>query len=135
MQGLQDFAAPEEGEETAPGQIPPADLVSIVTSTSKQLMKGFDNKEGGFGGPPKFPRPSEINLLLRAYHQLKVKLHIRPLPHLILVCRCASINNNIIGIQRVAGGGWGWISGGRRSGAWGWGREGTRVVGVGGGGG
>jgi uncharacterized protein YyaL (SSP411 family) len=23
-------------------------------------------KLGGFGGPPKFPRPSEINLLLRA---------------------------------------------------------------------
>jgi hypothetical protein len=46
--------------------VDPKQLLAAVQGCAKSLMKGYDPKLGGFGGPPKFPRPSEINLLLRA---------------------------------------------------------------------
>ncbi|CAM6089523.1 unnamed protein product [Calypogeia fissa] len=36
-----------------------------------QLAKGFDPKLGGFGGPPKFPRPVEIMAMLQRYKRLE----------------------------------------------------------------
>eukprot|EP00249_Psilotum_nudum_P022111 c28378_g1_i1 orf=179-2719(+) len=41
-----------------------------VQQCANQLSKGFDKKLGGFGGAPKFPRPVEINLMLRHYKRL-----------------------------------------------------------------
>lgn len=35
-----------------------------------QLTKGFDSKLGGFGLPPKFPRPVEIAVMLQRYKRL-----------------------------------------------------------------
>lgn len=35
-----------------------------------QLAKSYDSKLGGFGGPPKFPRPVELNVMLRRFRQL-----------------------------------------------------------------
>src|SRR5690606_7576730 len=32
------------------------------------LRRGFDERLGGFGGAPKFPRPTVINFLLRYFH-------------------------------------------------------------------
>lgn len=55
---------------TSPGgsaaALDPKTLAAAVQGCAQQLAKGFDPRLGGFGGPPKFPRPSEINLLLRA---------------------------------------------------------------------
>eukprot|EP00882_Tetradesmus_deserticola_P009529 GHRQ01010062.1.p2 GENE.GHRQ01010062.1~~GHRQ01010062.1.p2 ORF type:complete len:225 (+),score=104.38 GHRQ01010062.1:1093-1767(+) len=50
----------------AAAAVDPKQLLAAVRGCAKSLMKGYDPKLGGFGGPPKFPRPSEINLLLRA---------------------------------------------------------------------
>ncbi|KAJ7560493.1 hypothetical protein O6H91_04G132100 [Diphasiastrum complanatum] len=41
-----------------------------VQLCANQLAKGYDSDRGGFGGPPKFPRPVEINLILRRYKRL-----------------------------------------------------------------
>ncbi|XP_002994074.2 spermatogenesis-associated protein 20 isoform X2 [Selaginella moellendorffii] len=41
-----------------------------VQLCASQLMKGFDAKLGGFGSAPKFPRPVELNLMLRYYKRL-----------------------------------------------------------------
>ena len=41
-------------------------LAAAVASCAGSLAKTFDRERGGFGKAPKFPRPSEINLLLRA---------------------------------------------------------------------
>jgi uncharacterized protein YyaL (SSP411 family) len=37
----------------------------------KQMAARFDSKLGGFGSAPKFPRPSELNLLFRCFHRMK----------------------------------------------------------------
>jgi hypothetical protein len=39
--------------------------VSLMESAFQQLRRAFDSKLGGFGGAPKFPRPSVHNFLLR----------------------------------------------------------------------
>lgn len=38
-----------------------------------QLAKGYDAKLGGFGGPPKFPRPVELYVIMRQYRRLHQK--------------------------------------------------------------
>jgi uncharacterized protein YyaL (SSP411 family) len=38
---------------------------TILDSAFNQFRRGFDSRLGGFGGPPKFPRPSVHNFLLR----------------------------------------------------------------------
>lgn len=41
-----------------------------VQLCSDQLAKGYDAKLGGFGGPPKFPRPVELYVIMRHYRRL-----------------------------------------------------------------
>eukprot|EP01025_Chloroclados_australasicus_P065487 TRINITY_DN8924_c0_g2_i2.p1 TRINITY_DN8924_c0_g2~~TRINITY_DN8924_c0_g2_i2.p1 ORF type:complete len:842 (-),score=87.45 TRINITY_DN8924_c0_g2_i2:130-2571(-) len=42
-----------------------------MDSCFKGLADSFDSKLGGFGGPPKFPRPCEINLMFRQHLRSK----------------------------------------------------------------
>lgn len=66
MEQLQEFTAPDSpAAGSAPG-LTPQELAHAVSSCAATLAKGFDRQLGGFGPAPKFPRPSEINLLLRA---------------------------------------------------------------------
>jgi uncharacterized protein len=44
-----------------PGHIPP----TVMESAFQQFRRSYDSKLGGFGGAPKFPRPSVHNFLLR----------------------------------------------------------------------
>ncbi len=44
-----------------PDHVPP----SVMDSAFQQFRRTYDSKLGGFGGPPKFPRPSVHNFLLR----------------------------------------------------------------------
>ena len=46
---------------TGPDHIP----ASAMDSAFQQFQRSYDSKLGGFGGPPKFPRPSVHNFLLR----------------------------------------------------------------------
>jgi uncharacterized protein YyaL (SSP411 family) len=43
------------------------ELVEIEKHCFDQLVARFDAKRGGFGSAPKFPRPVELNFLLRVY--------------------------------------------------------------------
>ncbi|MEP6717109.1 MAG: thioredoxin domain-containing protein, partial [Terriglobia bacterium] len=43
--------------------------VSVMDSAYQQLRRSFDSKLGGFGGAPKFPRPSVHNFLLRYFRR------------------------------------------------------------------
>lgn len=65
---LQELTAPEElpGDGSAAVGLTPAQLAAAVSGCAASLTKTFDAKQGGFGKAPKFPRPSEINCLLRA---------------------------------------------------------------------
>ena len=40
---------------------------SVLDAAFKQLDRGYDPKEGGFGNAPKFPRPATLNFLTRFY--------------------------------------------------------------------
>lgn len=44
-----------------------------VELCTNQLAKGYDAKLGGFGGPPKFPRPVELYAIMRQYRRLHQK--------------------------------------------------------------
>lgn len=45
---------------------------TAMTGCADSLGKRFDSTLGGFGGAPKFPRPCEMNALLRQYLRKKV---------------------------------------------------------------
>ena len=51
------------GEGTGGG--PVADAEKILQTATDQLAMEYDRKNGGFGGAPKFPRPSQPLFLLR----------------------------------------------------------------------
>jgi hypothetical protein len=46
---------------TGPDHVPS----TVMDSAFQQFRRSYDSKLGGFGGPPKFPRPSVHNFLLR----------------------------------------------------------------------
>jgi len=47
-----------------PGAVPDA---GVLGRTVGEFASSFDSRRGGFGGAPKFPRPSELLFLLREY--------------------------------------------------------------------
>ena len=53
-------------DEPAPDRAPIAGLDTIEASIAP-FVQAFDQRHGGFGGAPKFPRPAELFFLLRAY--------------------------------------------------------------------
>jgi uncharacterized protein len=57
------------GDEAHPGDLP-GDVPGLdaLADAADQFARTFDARFGGFGGAPKFPRPSELLLLLRAWH-------------------------------------------------------------------
>ena len=54
-----------EGGEPA-SEVPSTD---VLTRTVNAFAQSFDARRGGFGGAPKFPRPSELLFLLREHHR------------------------------------------------------------------
>ena len=52
-------------DATRPG--PPAIAAAMLDSGFYVFRRSFDSRYGGFGGAPKFPRPSVLNFLLRYY--------------------------------------------------------------------
>ena len=52
---------------TATPELAPVPTVEAVTSGIAQFMQAYDRRNGGFGGAPKFPRPSELAFLLDAW--------------------------------------------------------------------
>ena len=57
-------------EQVAPKAAPPAwPGDSVVDSCFYSLRRSHDSRLGGFGGAPKFPRPSTHNFLLRYWHR------------------------------------------------------------------
>jgi uncharacterized protein len=63
VERLASFQASGAGDDPA-GEIPGLDA---LTEAADQFARSFDARYGGFGGAPKFPRPSELLLLLRAW--------------------------------------------------------------------
>ena len=58
-----------DAEDGPAGAIPGLDALA---GAADQFARTFDARFGGFGGAPKFPRPSELLLLLRAWHVSRV---------------------------------------------------------------
>ena len=52
---------------TATPELAPVPTVDVVTAGVTQFMQAYDRRHGGFGGAPKFPRPSELAFLLDAW--------------------------------------------------------------------
>jgi uncharacterized protein YyaL (SSP411 family) len=59
---LQEWAG--AGRSSKPGMLPGADALA---ATVRQFRGSFDERRGGFGDQPKFPRPSELLFLLREH--------------------------------------------------------------------
>jgi uncharacterized protein YyaL (SSP411 family) len=49
---------------TAAAELAPVPSVEAVTAGISQFAQAYDRRHGGFGGAPKFPRPSELLFLL-----------------------------------------------------------------------
>jgi len=60
MNTAQPGKAPKESE---PGALTPA----LLASAFKEIASGYDDREGGFGRSPKFPRPVTLNFLFQIY--------------------------------------------------------------------
>ena len=45
--------------------------VIAIESCAQMLASRYDDKRGGFGNCPKFPRPAEVNLLLVQHQKAK----------------------------------------------------------------
>ena len=41
----------------------------LIEAAYQQIARGYDARDGGFGGAPKFPRPVTLNFLFRVYHR------------------------------------------------------------------
>ena len=41
----------------------------LIDAAYEQISRGYDAREGGFGGAPKFPRPVTLNFLFRVYNR------------------------------------------------------------------
>ena len=41
----------------------------LIDAAYQQIARGYDAREGGFGGAPKFPRPVTLNFLFHVYHR------------------------------------------------------------------
>jgi uncharacterized protein YyaL (SSP411 family) len=52
---------------TATAELMPVPGVEAVTAGVAQFTQAYDRRNGGFGGAPKFPRPSELTFLLDAW--------------------------------------------------------------------
>lgn len=39
----------------------------LIQSASNQIAQAYDAKHGGFGGPPKFPQPNNLQFLIKVY--------------------------------------------------------------------
>jgi uncharacterized protein YyaL (SSP411 family) len=50
---------------TAPGKISP----KLIETAYEQIARSYDARAGGFGGPPKFPRPVTLNFLFDIYRR------------------------------------------------------------------
>ena len=55
------------GASDRPGDRAPVAGRAAIDSGAQQFVEAFDRRHGGFGGAPKFPRPSEMFFLLDAY--------------------------------------------------------------------
>ncbi|MEO5718145.1 MAG: thioredoxin domain-containing protein, partial [Chthoniobacterales bacterium] len=53
-------SAPAEG-----GKVDP----KLIDAAYQQIARGYDSREGGFGGAPKFPRPVTLNFLFHVYQR------------------------------------------------------------------
>ena len=58
------FQSNDADDAAGPGAIPGLDALA---DAADEFARTFDGRFGGFGGAPKFPRPSELLLLLRAW--------------------------------------------------------------------
>ena len=41
----------------------------LIEAANQQVARGYDSREGGFGGAPKFPRPVTLDFLFHIYHR------------------------------------------------------------------
>jgi uncharacterized protein YyaL (SSP411 family) len=57
----------EASGEGAPGQSAPVAGPEAIDAGVATFAQSFDRRHGGFGGAPKFPRPSELHFLFQAY--------------------------------------------------------------------
>jgi len=60
-------AAPEK--DSSQKTQPTDELPDVLETVSGFLSRAFDSEYGGFGGPPKFPQPWAIELLLHLHHR------------------------------------------------------------------
>ncbi|MCZ6462726.1 MAG: thioredoxin domain-containing protein [Proteobacteria bacterium] len=58
-----------------------------VVAAATELMRGADLSNGGFGGAPKFPTPTNLEMLLAALDFLPAELGGRVLEHCVFTCR------------------------------------------------
>jgi hypothetical protein len=61
------LAAFQAGDAEAGGAAGAVPALEAMVDVARQFARTFDARHGGFGGAPKFPRPSELLLLLRAW--------------------------------------------------------------------
>lgn len=61
---------PPRAAQPSPEALSAAQQAGAIDKAVGQLSSRFDDRLGGFGGAPKFPRPAELNLLLHQHARL-----------------------------------------------------------------
>ena len=54
---------------SAASSTPGKTSLKLIETAYQQIARGYDAREGGFGGPPKFPRPVTLNFLFDVYRR------------------------------------------------------------------
>ncbi|MDQ3546216.1 MAG: DUF255 domain-containing protein, partial [Verrucomicrobiota bacterium] len=73
--GSQIMAALERstaGAAAAGGKVDP----KLIDTAYQQIARGYDSREGGFGGAPKFPRPVTLEFLFHVYQRSAPKSEV-----------------------------------------------------------
>ena len=80
---------PESSEAADPPVDPPADPPGLpaVARAAQLVMENADHQHGGFGGGPKFPTPTNLELLLCVLDFVPPDDAARILEHCVLTCR------------------------------------------------
>ena len=88
-------AALARADATAPAQGSEKLDAKIIDTAYRQIARGYDSREGGFSGAPKFPRPVTLNLLFHVSNRAGVNSEIGG----------AALEMNLFTLRKMAAGG------------------------------
>ncbi|HEY3381931.1 MAG TPA: thioredoxin domain-containing protein [Vicinamibacterales bacterium] len=83
-------AATIRGEDHVPG-------VETLADAAQELLDSYDHRFGGFGSPPKFPRPAESLFLLREFKRTRNRAALDAVTHTLTAMAAGGMRDQVGG--------------------------------------